>query len=58
MGIPLGKKAREAAETVKTAAKEASAFVWAVLAVAAAALVLGAVALVKSYRASVYEATA
>jgi len=58
VGIPLGKKAREAAESVKTAAKDASAFVWALLGLACAALVIGAMALVKSYRASVYEATA
>jgi hypothetical protein len=50
VGIPLGKKAREAAESVKTAAKDASAFVWAVLGLACAALVIGAIALVRSAR--------
>jgi hypothetical protein len=52
MGIPLGRKATEAAESLKAAAKDASGFVWAVLAVAAAALLLGAVALVKAGKAS------
>lgn len=46
------KKAREAADAVKSAAHEASGFAWAVLALAAAALVLGSVALYKATRSS------
>jgi len=44
------RKAREAADAVKSAAHEASGFAWAVLALAAAALLLGAVALYKASR--------
>jgi hypothetical protein len=44
------RKAREAAETIKTAAHEASGFAWAILGLAAAALLLGAVALYKATR--------
>lgn len=50
MGIGLGRRAREAADAVTAAAKDASGFVWAVLAIAAAALVIGCVALVKAGR--------
>ena len=48
MGTVLGRKAREAAEAVTDAAREASGFVWGVLAIAAAALLIGCVALVKA----------
>jgi hypothetical protein len=48
MQIPLGRKATEAAETVKAAARDASVFAWAVLALAAGALLIGCIALVKA----------
>lgn len=52
MGIPLGRRTTDAIEQVRATAKDAGAFAWAVLGVACAALLLGAVALLRSYRAA------
>jgi len=46
----VGEQVRDAAEGIKTAAATANGFMWAILAVAAAALLLGGVALVKASR--------
>jgi hypothetical protein len=48
METRLGRKAREAAESLTSAAKDAGGFAWAVLAIAAAALAIGCIALVKA----------
>lgn len=50
MGIPLGKKAREAVGHVKEAADKASAFLKLALALSVAALALSALALLKAVR--------
>lgn len=49
--LPIG-KAKEAVEQVRAAAQDASAFLWAILGLAAGALLLGAVALVKASKAA------
>lgn len=50
MGIPLGKKAREAVETVKAVSDKASVFIKAALAISALALCLAVVALFRAVK--------
>lgn len=51
MGIPLGKKAKEAVATVKAVSDKASAFVKLALALSALALCIASVALFRAVRA-------